>query len=78
MSSADVNFGSKVKPRILGKGFIVSSLLISRFSDLEYSAGSGVKIVHWVLVVFISRLFSVHQVAIELRYGCSWDDWLLV
>ena len=71
MCSANVNFGSKVRPRILGKGFVVSRLLlISRFSDLEYSAGSGVKSVHWVLVVFIIRLFSVDQVAIELRYGC--------
>ena len=39
-----VSFGSKLRPRIMGKGLVASrSLFIERLSDLEYSAGSGVK-----------------------------------
>ena len=51
-------------------------LLICRFSVLEYSAGSGVKSVHCVLVVFI-KLFSVDQVAIKLRYGSRFSSAIL-
>ena len=40
--SENVNFGSKVRPRILGKGFMERRLLfIVRLRDLEYLAGSG-------------------------------------
>ena len=36
------SLGSKVRPRIIGKGLVARMLLlIRRLSDLEYSAGSG-------------------------------------
>ena len=44
-------------------------LFIWRLSDLEYSAGSGVNRVVWVLLVLRMRLFCVAHVVIELRYG---------
>ena len=66
--SANVSFGSKLRPRILGKGFLVSRLLfILRLRDLEYSAGSGVNKVVCVLLVFSLRLLSVAQVVIISR-----------
>ena len=69
--SAKVSFGSNVSPSIFGKGFVVSNVpFILRFSDFEYSAGSGVNNVHCVLVVFIFRLLFVAHVVIESRYGC--------
>ena len=70
MCSANVNLGSKVRPNILGKGLVARLLLlILRLSDLEYSAGSGVKSVHWVLFVFIMRLLLVAHVVMVSRYG---------
>ena len=70
MCSANVSFGSKFKPSILGKGFVASKLLsIVRLRDLEYSAGSGVNKVVWVLVVLSLRLLSIAQAEIVFRYG---------
>ena len=44
MCSAKVSFGSRVRPRIVGKGFVARMLLLMlSLRDLEYSAGSGVK-----------------------------------
>ena len=42
-----------------------------RLRDLEYSAGSGVKRVVWVLLVLRMRLLRVAQSVTVLRYGCS-------
>ena len=56
MCAANVNLGSRVSPRIIGKGFVAMILLfILMFKDLECSAGSGVKRVDWVLLVFMIR-----------------------
>ena len=42
--SAKVSLGSKVRPRILGNGFVAMILwLMVILRDFEYSAGSGVK-----------------------------------
>ena len=42
--SEKVSFGSMVRPRILGNGFVARILLLMlKLRDLEYSAGSGVK-----------------------------------
>ena len=58
MCSANVSLGSRVRPRIFGKGLVARVWLsILRLRDLEYSAGSGVKRVVWVLLVFRIRLF---------------------
>ena len=63
-----VSFGSKLRPRIKGKGLVASrSLFIERLSDLEYSAGSGVKRVVCVLLVFSLRLLSMAQLVILFR-----------
>ena len=44
MCSAKVSLGSRVRPRIFGKGLVASILLfMDRLRDFEYSAGSGVK-----------------------------------
>ena len=44
MCSEKVSFGSRVRPSIIGKGFVARILLLMlRLRDLEYSAGSGVK-----------------------------------
>ena len=60
MCYKNFNFGSKVKARILGKGFVARGLLfILRLRDLEYSAGSGLNKVVCVLLVFILRLLFV-------------------
>ena len=66
-----VSLGSIVSPRILGCMFVSRGLLsMLRLSLSEYSAGSGVKSVVWVLFVFsISLLFLVHC-TILLRYVC--------
>ena len=57
MCSANVSLGSRVSPSIFGKGFVAVILLfILIFKDFEYSAGSGVKRVDWVLLVFMIRL----------------------
>ena len=60
--SAKVSFGSRVRPSILGNGFVARILLLMlRLRDLEYSAGSGVKRVVWVLLVLRMRLMRVAQ-----------------
>ena len=42
--SAKVSFGLRVRPRILGNGFVARILLLMlKLRDLEYSAGLGVK-----------------------------------
>ena len=70
--SENVIFGSKLRPSILGKGFVARMLLsMLRLRDLEYSAGSGVKRVVWVLFAFNLRLLFVAHVVIASRYGCS-------
>ena len=49
-----------MRPRIFGKGLVARILLfmlILRY--LEYPAGSGVKRVDWVLLVFMMRLFWI-------------------
>ena len=46
-------------------------LFIWRLSDLEYSAGSGVNRVVWVLLVLRMRLFCVAQSVMVSRYGCK-------
>ena len=84
--SANVSFGSKFSPSILGNGFVASMLLsIVRLRDLEYSAGSGVNKVAWVLCVLSLRLLSIAQTVIVFRYGCrffqqfcSLGVWLLL
>ena len=69
--SANVSLGSRVRPRIFGKGLVARILLfIDRLRDFEYSAGSGVKRVVWVLLVLRIRLFWVAHVVMESRYGC--------
>ena len=71
MCSAKVSLGSKFRPSVLGKGFVVSWLSsIVRLRDLEYSAGSGVKRVACVLFAFSFRLLSFAHVVIVFRYGC--------
>ena len=71
MCSAKVILGSRVRPSILGKGLVARILLfMDRLRDFEYSAGSGVKRVVCVLLVFRIRLFLVAQVVILSRYGC--------
>ena len=70
MCSANVSFGSKFNPSILGNGFVTSKLLsIVRLRDLEYSAGSGGNKVVWVLAVLSFRLLSIAQAEIAFRYG---------
>ena len=60
MCSAKFNLGSKVRPSILGNGYVAMILLLMlMLRDFEYSAGSGVKSVDWVLEVFMIRLFWV-------------------
>ena len=72
MCSEKVSFGSRVRPSIIGKGFVARILLLMlRLRDLEYSAGSGVKRVVWVLLVLRMRLLRVAQSVIVFRYGCS-------
>ena len=72
MCSEKVSFGSRVRPSIFGKGFVARILLLMlRLRDLEYSAGSGVKRVVWVLLVLRMRLLRVAQSVTVLRYGCS-------
>ena len=44
MCSAKFNLGSKVRPSMLGNGYVAMTLLLMlMLRDLEYSAGSGVK-----------------------------------
>ena len=60
--SAKMSFESRVRPSILGNGFVARILLLMlRLRDLEYSAGSGVKRVVWVLLVLGMRLLRVAQ-----------------
>ena len=60
--SAKVSLGSKVRPNILGNGFVVRILLFMvKLRDFEYSAESGVKRVDWDLLMFIMRLLHVAQ-----------------
>ena len=67
-----VSLGSSERPRILGNGSVVRILLLMDIlRDLEYSAGSGVKRVDWVLFVLMMRLFWVTQFVIVFRYGCN-------
>ena len=61
-----------MRPSILGNGFVARRLLlIFRFSDFEYSAGSGVKRVDCVLFVFMVRLLFFAQMVIMSMYGCN-------
>ena len=47
-----------MRPSILGNGYVAMILLLMlMLRDFEYSAGSGVKRVDWVLEVFMIRLF---------------------
>ena len=70
MCSEKVSLGSNVRPSIVGNGLVASRLLlIFILRDFEYSAGSGVKRVDWVLVVFMMRLFWVAQFVMASRYG---------
>ena len=56
MCSAKVSLGSRVRPKIFGKGLVARMLLFMvRLRDFEYSAGSGVKRVVWVLLVLRMR-----------------------
>ena len=58
MCAAKLSLGSKVRPSILGNGYVAMILLLMlMLRDFEYSAGSGVKRVDWVLEVFMIRLF---------------------
>ena len=66
--SEKVSFGSKVRPSIVGKGLVAKMLLLMvRLRDFEYSAGSGVKRVVWVLLVLRRRLLFVAQFVIVFR-----------
>ena len=60
MCSEKVSLGSSVRPSILGNGLVARILLLMDIlRDLEYSAGTGVKRVDWVLFVLMMRLFWV-------------------
>ena len=66
--SAKLSLGSRVMPSILGFLFVSSIwLFIVSCSFLEYSAGSGVKSVVWVLFVFRCRLLISAQCTMLLR-----------
>ena len=70
MCSAKVSLGSRVRPRIFGKGLVASILLfMDRLRDFEYSAGSGVKRDVWVLLVLRIRLLQLAKLVMESRYG---------
>ena len=57
MWAAKLILGSRVRPRIFGNGLVASILLfMDRLRDFEYSAGSGVKRVVWVLLVLRIKL----------------------
>ena len=54
----------------MGKGLVARTLLFMvRLRDFLYSAGSGVKRVVCVLLVFRIRLFLVAQAVMLSRYG---------
>ena len=66
--SEKVNFGSSVMPSMVGNLLVLSILLLMvSCRVVEYSAGSGVKRVVCVLLLFIGRLFSIDQLTILLR-----------
>ena len=68
--AAKVILGSKVRPSITGKGLVARILLfMDRLRDFDCSAGSGVKRVVCVLLVFRIRLFLVAQAVMLSRYG---------
>ena len=66
--SAKLSLGSRVIPSILGFLFVSRIwLFIVSCSFLEYSAGSGVKSVVWVLFVFRCRLLISAQCTMLVR-----------
>ena len=70
MCSANVSLGSRVRPRIFGNRLVASIVLfMDRLRDFEYSAGSGVNRVVWVLLVLRIRLLRFAQLVMESRYG---------
>lgn len=72
MCLLNVNFGSKVRPRIFGS-FMVGSvvLLIWSLSVVLYSAGSGVKRVVVVFDALSDSWFCNVHAWISFRYGCT-------
>ena len=70
MCCEKLSLGSRVMPSIVGNLLVASRLLlIDKCSVVEYSAGSGVKRVVWVLLLLIWRLLVVDHSTISLRYG---------